>query len=365
MKKLIKNKLTWVILLAIATTMIALPILGSESDYEKVSLSSLETRILGNNLEIVRANENAMIAVYKKEKADAAKDKGGSTTITYEMNKKYYPIEADMNVNYTKWVADTTKATKVTEGIGQYFTYQYLVDEITLQNAKIQRLKKELELIKTKIKLGKATVTAQTRAELTINQEQYTLQKLVNDKDRLFLDLNVLMNYDLDTPLVFEPMTLPFERYKIEDINSSISHFLDTNGDLIKLGVQGSLESIKLKIYTDMNSSGNYDSEILSLKESLSDNNMDIKDKKLDLEYQVRSKYNNLLNTYDAFTIKELEIANLEITLKTVKSRQMLGLETDSSVLLARENLSFAKLAFDRAKLDYYMAVESFKNYIQ
>jgi outer membrane protein TolC len=349
---------------AIATTMIALPIMGSESDYEEVSLSNLEIRILGHNLEIVRANEHAMIAVYKKDKADATKDKGASTQIGTEMNKKYYPLEADMNVAYTKWVAKTTKEAKITDGIKQYLTYQYLIEDITLQNAKIKRLNNEIESIKIKITLGKATTTAQTTAELTIAKEKYTLQKLMNDKERLFLDLNVLMNYDLDTPLVFEPIKLPFEVYKLEDIKSVVSHVLDTNGDLVKLGTQGSLDSINLNIYTNLNTSGAYDSEILSLKETLSDNNLDIKDQKLDIEYQVRSKYNTLLNSYDALTIKELEVANLELTLKTIQKRVDVGLDTAASAALAKENVDFAKLALNRAKLEYYIAVETFKQYI-
>ena len=310
-----KHIIRWIIAVAAITTIaVALPIVGSESDHKNVTLESIETRILGNNLEVVRVNENVMIAEYKFDEAEDNMYDGG-TAIESRKKVDFYPIEAQMNLDFAIWTQSNTKESVVLDGINQYYTYQLLLEEITLENNKIKRLEEALETVNLKIDLGNATINDRTSATLAIEQEKFTMQKLINDRDRLFLDLNVLMKYDLDTQLVLEKVTVPFEIYATENVGEDVTLLLATNGDLAKLEDQLNLARIELKIYNAKNTSGSYDTTIISIKEAVSKYNLDIKDKKLSLEYDVRSKYNAVLSAYDSVLIKELELEDLQLTL--------------------------------------------------
>lgn len=351
------------VIAVIASLVVALPIVGTESNHKNETLLTIEVNIMNNNLDIRRAKDDYSIAEYKDKEAEDNKG-SGSGTIEWKKSNDYYPVEAEMNLDYAKWSLNELRQTKVLEGVELFYDYKYLQDEIVLVQNKLERLEKVLSEVNTKIELGTATLNDRTTAELDIKKVEYDLQVLINDRDRLFLDMNVLMGNDLDTELVFEYEPLSVEEYTSESVDADVANVLETNGDLVKLGEQGDLASIELKIYRDSNSGGKYDSTITSKKVTVTNLNNDYKDKKQSLEYDVRSKYNELLNSYDSFVIKELEIENLQLTLDVVTKRHSVGLETQSAVDAAQENLDFAQLAYDKAELDYYVAVESYKNFI-
>jgi len=358
----LKRRVQSVVALALIAVVVVLPVIGEESTAKDITLASIETRILSNNLDIIRANENAMIAGYKKEKVEAKKNTG-STSIDSEMNNKYYPVEAQMNYEYEIWNAVKTQRSTLLEGKKVVLRYNLLVKEIALQNAKLIRLNNELALTKKQIALGKLKGTAQTTAELTIKKETFALQQLMNKRESAYLDLNALLNYDLESTLNIETIQTPFEKYVEEDLNARIDDLRKTQADLKKMKTEETLLSTKLTIYTNNNSQNKYDDTIIGIKEDLSAKTFDIRDKQQDIEFQVRSRYNGLLNSYDAVLIKELEVTNSELSYNALVKRKEVGMETASAVNLAKENLDYAKFSLEQAKLDYFIAVEEYKNY--
>lgn len=362
MRLTLKSKVLGLLSICVVVILIALPIIGEETNANNVTLESLESRLLSNNLEIIRGNENAMIAGYKKEKVDA-KNGTGSTQVDYEMNTKYYPIEAKMNLEFATWDAVRIQRDVILKGKELYMQYNLLIQEIGLQNAKLIRLNSDLETTKKQIALGKVKASAQTSAELTIKKENFALEQLMQQRNEIYLDLNALLHYELDSPLDIKTLDIPYEKYVDENMDDTIKSLLEDQGELKKLRQLESLASIKLSIYTNNNSDGKYDSDIISIKEDLSSKNFDVKDKELDVEYQVRSKYNTILNKYDAIQIKELEVDNAKLTYDNLVKRQSLGLEVASTINAAKETLDYAKFAVEQAKLEYYSAIEAYKNY--
>jgi hypothetical protein len=353
------------VVIMITAIVIALPTLGSENDYETINLASLESRILKYNLEIKRAIENVSISQYREDEAIDNQYDDGSSDIETDKNSNYYIVEAEMNLYYYIWTQEETEEEKVLEGTEKYFTYQFLEEEIELQNQKIKRLESDLETVNVKIGIGKAILTDRTSIELSIQEETYNLQKLINDKEKLLFDLNVLMNYDLDTDLVFESTEIPFEEYTTDSIDDQIEYVIDNDGELAKLKYELRLAGIEIEVYEDNNDDEDYDYEITELRQEKTNYTYDIEDKIINLEYEVRSQYNDLLNAYDSFAIKDLEIDNLEIALNTIEKRYEVGLESKESVIIAKEDLEFSKLELSKAKLDYYLEVESYKNFVE
>lgn len=342
--------------------MIMLPVAGEVSDAKQVTLDSLKSTILSDNLDIIRANETVMIAKYKKDKAEANSGTG-NTQVDFEMNTKYYPVEAKMNLDFTTWDAERIKRETTLNGTKLYLRYDLLIKEIALQNAKLIRLNTELETTKKQIALGKLKASAQTEAELTIKKETYALEQLMKEREEIYLDLNALLHYQLDATLEIKTIEIPFEVYVDKDIAKTVSDLLNNQGELIKLEQVESLAGIKLAIYTTNNSDGKYDKDIIALKEDLSLKSLDIKDKQLDIEYQVRSKYNTLRSKMDTVEIKQLETDNAKMTYDTLVKRQKLGFETAATVNAAKEALDYAAFSVEQAKLEYYLAVEDYKNY--
>lgn len=350
--------------LIIAAMVIAIPIVGNEGEHVDVTLESLEARLLDASIDVQKAEEVLSQAKSKWDNAEADKAKGGSSIIETDKNKKYYPLEGEMDYEFATWELESTQESIVVDGIKDYFDYLFVVEEIKVQQNKVTRLEKALDAVNKKIELGTATLSNKTAADLELQKASLALTELIHKRDQLFLDLNLLMNQDLDTTLVIQDVEVPFEEYTLESLDDHIEYVLVTNGDLEKLNYQLELSEIEKDIYDDRNSSDQYDSNLRTVRAAITDYEYQIEEKKLSLEYDVRSKYNNLLSSYDAFVIDELELENLQLELDIMTKRFEVGLQTQSDVDLAQENLDFAKLDYEKAKLDYYVAVQEYKNFI-
>lgn len=221
--------------LAIISTIIAIPIVGNESTHTDVTLESLELRLTNENIDVKKATAQLSLAKSQWDNAIADKAKSGSSVIETDKNRKYYPLDGEMDYEFATWELETTNEDIILDGKKLYFDYLFLNDEIVLQQSKVTRLEAELAKVNKKIELGSATVTERTGAELDVQKASFKLQELINDKDILFLDLNLLFNYDLDTSLVIADVEVPFDEYALESLDDHIEYVGVTNGDLEKL----------------------------------------------------------------------------------------------------------------------------------
>jgi outer membrane protein TolC len=346
-----------------ASLVIAIPIFGSGDDAMNISLAELEDMVVGSNLEIKQAKEQKMIEEYKLDKVEA-KEGTGTTSIEVAKSREYYPVEAQMNLDYAIWDLAETKEAQILKAKELVFKHNLILEEMALASQKVARLEDVLKQVETKISLGTATISAKNTAQLDIDKASYEITRLNNEKTKLILELNKTLNLTLSDDLTLEKAEIPYEKYVTEDIEKDVAAVLENNWDLEKLRITSSLKSTELNINQKYNSNGSLDDTILSQKESVTLAGYDVKDKELNLEYTVRSDYNNLLSMYDSFIVKELELENLNLTLDVVSKRYEVGLETLSALNLAKENVAYAELGLKQAKLDYYVAVESYKNLV-
>lgn len=345
--------------------MIVIPSFGSDTEYEEVDIDSLELHILKNNLEIKRALQSIVIANFKLDEAEENQFSGALTLIESQKNLKYYIDEANMNVAYALWEYEEKKFEILLEGKKQYYSYLLLNEKINLQEQKVERLRKALEDSKTKASLGLATSASISSAGFTLDNETFILNGLYNDKEVLYLDLNVLMNWDMDTPLVLDEADIPFEVYVKDDLSKAIESAIKNNGELAKLDVEKSLIDIENTIYSSNNGSGEYDRMITGFNEDIINLSYDIRDLEQSIEYDVRSQYNQLLNLYDTVLIQELKVKNIGYDKLAASKRYEVGLTTEDLVKDLEEQLSFESLKLQEEKLKYYVAVEQFKNLVK
>lgn len=367
MKLLNKKQLVTLVILGIAGTLIALPTLGSDSDHQTLSVDLIESQILEDNVAIKRAALAVDLAEEELEEAQDSTGDSESTDYEEDMNRRYYVKQAEMDLYVAEKTLDDTIESELIRGSQMYYDYLLLVKEIEIQNSQILRLNEELEGVNKKIELGSATINNRTTKELEIANATYALMQLQDDKESLFLDLNLIMQQDLSTVLVIEAIDLPFDEYVEDDFEERLTYIFASNKDLYELERQDELDQIELDIYEDNEDEDDdeYKSEILELEATIDQNVLDIADKKLSLEYDLRSKYNAVLNAYDSVAIKTLELDNLKLSLETVTKRYEVGFETENSVKAAQENVDRGQLGLLQAKLDYYVAVEGYESFLK
>lgn len=366
MKKLLNNKLVvLMILVGIIGTIIVLPSLGSDSEHEELDLARIEAKILNDNIAIKRAELTLDTELKELDEAKDNKNKSVANAIETGKNRRYYVKQGEMNVYLAEKNLADTKEAEVLSGIDMYYEYLLLTKEMGIQDNKLKRLDEELKGIDKKIELGMLTVNKRTSKEIEISKANFDLVKSKDKRESLFLDMNLALRQNLKTVLVIKDVDIPFDKYIMDDIESDIEYVLVTNKDLWKLEKQNQLDIIELDIYEDENNNDIYDSNISQLKSAIKQNALDIAAKKLSLEYDVRSRYNSILNKYDAIIIKELELENLNLTLDILTKRFDLGLEIQNTLDISKENIEIGALEVLSGKLDYLIEVESYKNFLR
>lgn len=353
-----------VFLFLILVSIFVVPVLGKsgKSEDSKIDLNVIHNNIINKNVEFQRYKERVKIADYKLDKAEYQIGQVGSSWVETNKRREYYPKEAKMNLDYAKWQKTKKEQELVLKGEKFYFDYLLLEEEILLEEEKINRLKNSLEDIQKKIALGLETKSALSDIELIIEKEKLILKNLTNEKEKISMELNVLMNLDMNKQLDVVVVGIPSEEYIADDLENLIEKALTENGEIAKIDVEHSLAYMEKDIYQQHDYKNEYEDKIISLKEKVVEKRYDFEDEKVNAEYEIRSKYNTFLNSKDELTIKVLQIQNLEVDLEVAKKRFDVGFITKDVVEELQEQIGFQKLNLKKAKLSYYIAMEEFKN---
>ncbi len=359
-----KRGLAVLSILAVLVTVIAIPTMGTDDDYETLTLVGIESAILNDNIAIAQAELALDLAEEELDEAEDNKGSSGSSVIETSKNRRYYPKEADMNRYIAEQDLQDTIQAEVLSGTELYYNYVLLIKEISIKNDTLLRLEDELAGVVRKIELGLATDNDRTAKELEIANTEYELMLLQDEKTTLFLDMNLALQQDLATVLVIEEVDIPFEQYKEADLDEALEFLLVTDQTLYGLEKQQELDEILLDIYEDNNRRDAYDSNIIIQENAIEQADLEIADRILNIEYQLRSKYNEVLNGYDTVQIRLLELENLKLQQEILTKRFDVGYETENTVKAAEESTAAGELALMQAKLDYYVAIESFENFI-
>ncbi len=349
------------VLLILFGSLIIVPIFGKSRVNTTLDIETLKLAVLKDNVSLKKYDESIRVAEFKLKKAEDEEDEGGSSTLEYLKKSDYYPKEAEMLLDYAKWSRIKKEQELKLDSEKYYYTYLLLEDEINLQEEKIKRIENNLEDTKKRVTLGLDKRSILMQLENKIDNETFVLNELINEKDKAGMEINVLMNKPMNTEFELKSSDIPFKVYKVDDINTKISETLEDHGELNKMIIEKSLIYIESKLYRELDS-GDDEKKITDLNEDGVEKECDIEDKKVSIEYDIRSSYNKLLNAYDSITIQEVAIKDLKIDEDAARKRLEVGLVTKSSVDELEETIAFKELELKQAKLDYYIAVQSFKN---
>lgn len=360
-------KIKWMsgVLLIVLSIVAMLSSFAIEDHHETITLEIIEDRIVNYNNEVLRASEVIKNTEYKLYQANEDKYNVSTSDVETRKNLSYYPKLFKMNLLDDEWKKEILIENKYLEALDLYYSYQIMLEELIYRNNIVDRLKEELELVDMKIVEGSYLPIERMGIEVDIANEEFSIQKLVNERERLFLDLNVVLGYDLDTPLVIEGTDLSTKAYFVDNIEDHIEYVLVTDESLEKLLISYDLMQIELEIFEDFNDENRYDDYISKLKMDIELTEYDIKNLKSSLEYDVRKKYNDVLNAYDLLTIKEIMLENSRLDFEVVSTKYEADLVNHVLLLKEKEKHLLSEINYKEAVYDYILVVEGYKNLIE
>lgn len=380
MKKLTVNKkiislitVMCLIITAFSFTYAADTAQGSNaSTFKTISLQDALDNALKANSEISLYDNKIKVASDRLATANARAEflsvgaNWGTTDTTKVQSGKdrfVYPMQRQQDLDELKWNKENFIKNLKVDITKLYYQILIKQQEIIMQNRTIGRLKNDYEAKTKQVQLGTATETELLPLQVSVEQAQSKLLTLQRDKDKLMMDLNDKAGYEINQQFVLKEEKLPEEEYTVQDINKLISDLIDKSHNIKKYTKDK--EIAEKEKWAEMQFAINVNnSAVDALTDKIVNSDFNARDEKINIEYKVRTDYNNILNLKDSITIKKLDYEKASKLKDVAKLRYDLGLIGALDKAKADGDTDDAWDALQQAKLDYYTAVQDFKNYV-
>ncbi|MDN5352790.1 MAG: hypothetical protein PWQ12_1711 [Clostridiales bacterium] len=349
--------------LAAALLVGSVPVPSSASD-RALTLAQAQEIALSGNLAIKQAEENASVADYKLEYAYDDVGSVGTDAVETAKHKEYYEKEAEYGSDFAYWALEQTKREQALLVATSYMNLVHLDREALYQKQVVSDLEAQLSRVEKSIEAGKAVPSEKEKVLLEIEKAKNIVSQIDHQTAEEKRQFNQLLGQDLTASVVVQAMDIPLEAISVDDMQALIDNQIERNGDLERIHDDKALLSIELDVYESLNYLGEYDRTIVSIKEGITQKRHEYDMYRLQMDYDIRSEYNDLQNAYDACLIQELTVANLQIDYDTALKKKEIGLLTAEAVDGYAEKLERAKLDSESLKITYYVLAEDFSNYM-
>jgi len=359
-----------VIIIAIFVFSTSATVFSANEETKKYDLELLIDTAIDNNSSLKLYDEKIKIAEKEYNNAlKAAKDIIGAFWDSSEgliSNKKIellVPFQKLSDLDELKWQKqDDVKDLKL--DITKLY-YQILLKHQSMdaQEGIIKRAQDAYDIEKLKVNLGNAVESGLLPLEIAVDEAETGLASLQREYENLFMNLNIKMGSDIKQDLNLKEISLPEAEYNLEDMEKLVSDVIASAHSVKKLENDRILKEKERNIVVTY-AIGELPDEADTLADDITNLDFSIRDEKVAVESKVRTDYNNLLNLKDDMEIKELDYNKTLKFLNIAKSKYDVGLITNLDYNAAQGDVDNALMVFNQAKLNYYIAIEEFKNYI-
>jgi hypothetical protein len=285
-----------------------------------------------------------------------------SKRISNKYEELLYPLQREAELNELKWQRVNSEKKLKTEVIKYYF--QILQSQKVYNNLfKIkERTKSEYNIIEKKVQSGIAAESELTPYKIAVDDVEIKLNSCKRDIDNLMMTLNEKLGFELDSRIILVEMDTPKEVLGEISIDALAAEAVMSSHEIAKLKSDKLISETKYNILYQYSYTTPEECEVL--KDSITDIEHAIADQKVSVELKVRQDYNNLLNLIDDISILQTEYDQKVKQMEITNKKYELGMCTYLDYIKAQGDVDTAKVNLDRAELDYYLAVLSFKEYI-
>lgn len=358
------------------STALALFLIGSVSTSfaqgESVSLFDLQNTMLENNKEIVNLAErvsresNDYRTAVAFSKAIDPKIYDDEDTDDYDMKTKEIlnPLKAEKEYKDMLFELEELKSSKINELEYDFYSLIYAMDSYDSLTESFSLMKTEYAQMEKKLELGLITEGDFKSFKKNYLQTHLNLVEATNKVSKLKREINIIIGKNVSDDINVQRKSFNSDQYVIEDIDALIKTTIDTSYEMKALELQKAIYEKELELKNKFSGFTSYKLEIETLQDNFKDMDKKIEDMKRDLEYQIKTGYNNVTIAYENYQIAqiELEIAVRDYNESKVKFGQGLISQTDYDKSL--NSLEQSQDKFNESKLSYYKEKDDFVTYL-
>lgn len=276
-----------------------------------------------------------------------------------QANKKYVtPLTNQLAVDEAKQKIEVTK-TDVIIGVYDAF-FQYAKADQDYLISKKENALRAGELANAKLKFDQGLISQDDFKSIQYEKDSAdaNLDIAEKTKKQALIDLNTKISRDLDNQI--KKVTVKYNYKKIDtDLSKAIESALKNRLEIIKAANLVTLKEKEKQIvveYLKDDELSQYKTAELNLKEA----QYDLESKKIDIENEIKTGYNNLLNLLDTIDINRKEVSRKKIVYDALSLKYNLNMATKLDIDTARLDYDKAKNTLNSSILDYIIAKYKF-----
>ena len=273
-------------------------------------------------------------------------------------NKYLLPLQNQLAVEEAKQNVEVSKETAIIGVYDAFFAYAKADEDYLINKEEVVLKTGELETAQLKFNQGLISKDDLKSAEYEKDSAEAALDISGQSKKKALIDLNTKLGKDLDNQIKKAIVKYSYKRIDI-DLNKAIESTLKNRLDVIKAANLVTAKEKERKIVSDYikdDTLSQYKTADLNLKEA----QYDLETKKIDIENEIKSGYNNLLNMLDTIDINKKEVSRKKITYNALKLKYNLNMVTKLDMDSAKLDYDKAKSTLNGSILDYIAAKYKF-----
>ncbi len=336
-------------------------------------------QVLEDNLQIKQAEEK--LEDERMEYVNSLRIRDGIKELSWD----------DFNENYddndSKYVAEKAKKYNfLKEGKEYHIAYidtKKVVDSVRLNaeatyynyiNAQknYESAKKQLDLVKEKYdskilekNIGQISSLELLEYQKTFNDTQVDFMVASNELIKAKNQFNMLVDKPINREVNVKNIDIDLPEFELKNIDETLKSMLENSYQIS--GLELELERLNMDRVMKSRHSG-----FTSVKLELERNKIDIenatedlKDAKWEVEYQLRSNYNDVKAEYNKFKSAQIQLDIDSSNLEVAKIQHKTNMISELDYLTAKNDYVNAYTKYLQAKLNAYIKITEFNNFIE
>lgn len=243
------------------------------------------------------------------------------------------------------------------ESFQRYYTLKNTEIQLEITKESLEFKKNFLETTKRKYDVGAASKREVENAEKDLKNAETQLEATENGLEQMRLNFNSYLGYDISKEVVLIEQIQEIELPEITLLDAITSALKNRNE--MKEAIYN-VEMAQLN-YNSYKAYPKSSSKYISAKTQLLNAEIANENKPTDIELDVRTKYDSMMDAYNSVQTGKQTLKSAEDALNTTTRKYNLGMVTISDVQKAQLALNNAKLSQANELLTYNLAVESYK----
>lgn len=245
--------------------------------------------------------------------------------------------------------------------------FDYINAERTLKNAvnSFNLTKTTYETKKLEHELGKISDIDLLSFEKSYNDSFIAQLKASNAFEAKKNTLNQYVSEPINTEVTLEAADIVLPAYKLASLEDTLAVFLENSYQMSALEIE--LERLEMDRVLKGRYQGfsNTKIELRNLEISTNETKEQIEDMKLDLDYQLRTKYNDTIAAENTFKSAELTLEIEENNYNIAQIKHDNQMISDLDFIQSKQTYESALTSYFDAQLSAYKSITTFNNFVK